>query len=298
MLSVPPDAAAHSPRDRRRPGRRRGILRGIAAGVATIVVLSAVLGTGLALGQRHLIYFPDRSDPGPAAAHVTGGRDVQFTTADGLRLNAWLVVPTAGAQDVAVLWLPGNAGNRGGRAGIAQELAGLGYTVLLVDYRGYGGNPGTPSENGLALDARAAAAYLRGQGFPADRTLYVGESIGTGVAVRLATTDPPAGIVLRSPYTSLVDVARQQFPWLPVGLILRDRFDTLSYLPAIDVPVTVLCGSADTLVPAGQSATVARHVRTLFRFTQLDGVGHNDAVWYGAFMAQQVADLARATIAT
>jgi fermentation-respiration switch protein FrsA (DUF1100 family) len=268
---------------------------------AVVVILLVVVALGVAVtaGQRHLIYFPDRSDPGPAASHAPNVEDVRLVTEDGLTLTAWLVHPasgTANAKNAAVLYLPGNGGNRLGRLDTAQVIAGLGYTVLLAEYRGYGGNPGTPSETGLARDARAAAAYLRNHGFPGSRTIYVGESIGTGVAVRLATTDPPAGVLLRSPYTSLVDVGKHQFPWLPVGLILRDRFDTLAYLPKVSAPITVLAGSADTLIPASQSATVAERAPSLFRHVVVDGAGHNDIIWYGPDLAEQVDDLASAVI--
>ena len=244
--------------------------------------------------QRSLIYFPDRADPGPVVGRTPHGEDVELTTEDGLTLTTWLVRPSGDGRDVAVLYLPGNGGNRAGRLEVAEAIADRGYTVLLLEYRGYGGNPGRPSEEGLAQDARAAVAFLRGRGFPASRTVYVGESIGTGVAVRLATTDPPAGIVLRSPFTSLVDVAKAGYPWLPAGTVMKDRFDTLSRLSQVAVPVMVLSGTADTIVPPDQSVTVADRAPSLYRHTIVDGAGHNDALWFGPYLAGQVDELATA----
>lgn len=269
--------------------RRIGML--LVAGVAIV----GVVLMGAWFGQRGLIYFPDRSDPGSAVSQFARAEDVSFTTQDGLTLSAWLVEPEQ-PREVAVLYLPGNGGNRLLRAGVAQALADEGFTVLLVDYRGYGGNPGRPSEEGLALDALAAASWLRGNGFPADRTIYLGESIGTGVAARLAASDPPAGLVLRSPYTSLPAVAEAQFGGLPIGRLVRDRFDTLSQLPGIDCPVSVLAGADDTVIPASQSEAVARQVRSLHEHVELAGVGHNDAVWFGPYLAERVGDLARAAV--
>ncbi len=104
---------------------------------------------------------------------------------------------------MAVLVAPGNAGNREGRAGLAEELSRRGLAVLLMDYRGYGGNPGSPSEDGLAADADAAAEALKELGYPAQRTIYFGESLGTGVVAALQSRHPPAGMVLRSPFTDL-----------------------------------------------------------------------------------------------
>jgi len=274
------------------PKRRKRLV----VALSIVLAVCVLFGLVVTLGQRYLIYFPDQSNPGPVAGLVAGGKDVEFTTEDGLTLHTWLVAPTAGDKHVAVLFLPGNAGNRAGRLPGATAMADLGYTVLMLEYRGYGGNPGHPSEEGLAKDARAAVAYLRGMGFAADHTLYAGESLGTGVAVRLATTDPPAGVLLRSPFTSLVDVAKNLYPWLPVAALLRDRFDTLTYLPQVTVPITVLAGSADTLVPVSQSTTVADDAPNLFQFTVLDGVGHNDGVWLGPYLAQQVDKLAAAAV--
>lgn len=254
-------------------------------------VLVATLGW---FGQRALIYLPDRTDPGPAATHFERGTDVELVTADGLTLTAWRVDPDpAMSRDLAVLYLPGNGGNRLGRVSVAQALVDEGFTVLLADYRGYGGNPGRPSEAGLVQDAVAAQAYLADAGFPPQRTLYVGESVGTGVAAHLAERVTPAGMLLRSPYTSLGAVAAHTVGGAPIGWAIRDRFDTLARMPAITCPVTVLAGSDDTIVPPAQSQQVAQAAPELFRWVELPGTGHNDAVWFGAYLAEQVAELAQ-----
>ncbi|MCA1783380.1 MAG: alpha/beta hydrolase [Dermatophilaceae bacterium] len=263
----------------------------------TTLVIAGVVGGLLGaayLGQRHLVFFPDASDPGPLAetAPDVAGQNVRLRTDDGLALAAWLLEPTGSDRGTAVLYLPGNGGNRAGRLDVGQALAAEGFTVLLVDYRGYGANPGSPSEDGLAADARAAAAYLRSVGFTPERTVYVGESIGTGVTARLAASDPPAGIVLRSPFTSLVDVGAAHYPRPAVRLILRDRFESARYLADSPVPVVVLSGDADDIVPAASSAALAAAVGTLHREVVLPGVGHNDAIWFGPFLAEQVAALA------
>ena len=265
--------------------------------IFVIAFLAIVIGILILVwfGQRSLIYYPDRSNPGSADNKIAGGKDIQITTEDYLTLDAWLVSPVENDLNIAVLYLPGNGGNRLGRLEPAEAISKLGYTVLLLDYRGYGGNPGTPSEEGLVSDARAAAHYLMTHGFPQERILYVGESIGTGVAAQLAVTDPPAGIVLRSPYTSLADVAKAQVK-VPVNLILRDKFETLKYLPDINVPITVLCGSEDTLVPASQSATVAEHVVNLHDFIEVKGRSHNDDLWFGPYLAKQIDSLAKSSI--
>lgn len=270
----------------------------VTVAVVVLLVLGVSMGVLTAL-QRHLIYVPDRSPVGPAAREHPGGQDVTLHTDDGLDLTAWLLPPTtpaAGDRRVAVLVAPGNGGNRQGRSTLFRELTDRGLTVLSLEYRGYGGNPGSPSEEGLAADARAAVALLREQGFDAAHTVYLGESLGTGVLARLATTDPPAGLVLRSPFTSLVDVAQAQFGGLPIGPLLRDRYPLLEQLRDVRVPVTVIRGDADRVIDTRLSERVARSVPMLAEEIVLPGVDHNDPPMFGPRVAQAVADMAGRTV--
>jgi len=264
-----------------------------------VVVLAIVMAlfVALVLGQRALLYFPDTSDPNASANRPVHSTDVSFVTADGLTLNTWLFQPLPGtARNIAVLFCPGNGGNRWSRADIGTDLAALGYTVLLLEYRGYGANPGKPTETGIILDAQAAVQFLHDKGFPSNRLIFAGESLGTGVAVRLATIDQPAGVLLRSPYTSMVDMAKALYPFLPANLVLKDRYETMSYLPQVTAPLMVLAGSADELVPLSQSTAVADAAPNLFRFVVVPGATHNDPIWGGEYFAQQVDTLARAAV--
>lgn len=162
----------------------------------------------------------------------------------------------------------------------------------LVDYRGYGGNPGSPTEEGLALDARAAADWLEAAGHPPDRTIYVGESLGTGVATRLAVDRPPAGLVLRSPYTNFGEVAAGQLGGAPLGWLIRDRYDTLATIPDVTSPVLVLAGEADTLIPPAQSEEVSDAAPNRAGYEVEPGAGHNDPIWFGAPLAERVREFA------
>ena len=246
--------------------------------------------------QRQLIYFPDSSPVPPAGEAIEGARDVTLHTDDGLELGAWFVpaAPGPGEADrrMAVLVAPGNGGNRAGRAELAEELRRHGLGVLLMDYRGYGGNPGSPSEDGLALDGAAAAEALDDLGYPAERTIYFGESLGGGVVAALQAQRPPAGIVLRSPFTELADVGSHHYPWLPVRLLLRDRFPVLEHLEDSEVPVTVVYGDRDSIVPTELSERVADEVPVLSERVVIEGADHNDAVMFGPQVAEAVARLA------
>jgi fermentation-respiration switch protein FrsA (DUF1100 family) len=249
--------------------------RTVLALVAVVLLVLAVLWAV----QRRLIYLP-AGDPGPAAS-VAGptAREVTVPTADGLALGAWLVGPTGTDRGVHVLFAPGNAGHRGYRAGLARRLAAEGFSVLLLDYRGFGGNPGSPSEAGLAEDVRAARRFLLERaGARPDRLLYFGESLGAAVVAGLAVTDPPAGLLLRSPFQDLASVGRLHYPVLPVRLMLRDRFDVIGAVRRVTAPTIVIYGRADRIVPPAQSEAVAAAAPGLVRTLGLPGADHNDPV--------------------
>lgn len=171
----------------------------------------------------------------------------------------------------------GNGGDRSGRAQLAVGLSRLGLSVLLFDYRGYGGNPGTPSEKGLAADARTAQAWLAAQPeVDPDRIVYFGESLGAAVAIGLAMERPPAALVLRSPFTSLADVARVHYPWLPVGRLLIDRYPSIDRIGSLAAPVMVIAGDRDDIVPESLSKELYEAAPDPKRYLLVPGTGHND----------------------
>jgi uncharacterized protein len=227
--------------------------------------------------QRRLIYFPS---PGPvpsASTYLPGGSDVVLHTEDGKRLGAWYLPAVGGKGGPGVVVFNGNGGDRAGRALLAEGLSRLGLSVLLFDYRGYGGNPGSPSENGLAADARAAQAWLAKQAeVDPDRIVYFGESLGAAVAVGLATERPPAALVLRSPFTSLADVAKVHYPWLPVGRLLVDRFPSIERIGSLSTPVMVIAGDRDDVVPESLSKKLYDAAPDPKRYLLVPGTGHND----------------------
>ena len=172
---------------------------------AAAVLVLAVLGVLLLiwLGQRTLIYFPDRHVPSPAVTGLSDVEAVQIPAADGVTLQAWFLPSRAQPSSPTVIVFNGNAGNRAYRSPLAAALRRQGLSVLLFDYRGFGDSGGSPTERGLYDDARAVRSYLAGRSdVRADRLVYFGESLGTAVAVRLAVEHPPAALILRSPFTS------------------------------------------------------------------------------------------------
>jgi uncharacterized protein len=251
--------------------------------LVVVAVLAAALGL-LWLFQRRLLYFPTPGPVPPAASVLPGAEDVTFETADGLRLAGWFVPAPPGGPAAqvgrarpAVLVCNGNGGDRSMRAPLAAALARMGLGVLLFDYRGYGGNPGHPTEEGLAADARAALGYLAARPeVDPERVIYFGESLGAAVALRLATERPPAALVLRSPFASLAEVGRRHYPVLPVSLLLRDRYDSAALAGRLDAPLLVVAGGRDQIVPASHSRRLFEAAPQPKRLVVLDGADHND----------------------
>jgi uncharacterized protein len=273
--------------------RREQFRSGVVLALVTVCLLGLAVGMLTAL-QRQLIYFPDSRAVPPAGDLIEGARDITLRTSDGLALGAWFVPPSSTSDmDMAVLVAPGNGGNRWDRLGLAAELSRRGLAVVLIDYRGYGGNPGSPSEDGLAEDAMAAALTLEELGYPAEQTIYFGESLGSGVVAALQARRTPAGMVLRSPFPELADVAAHHYRWLPVRMLLKDKFLVTEHLANSQVPVTVIYGDRDSVVPTQLSARVADQAPTLVERLVIPGANHNDEVMFGPPVADAVARLAK-----
>lgn len=238
--------------------------------VAGIVVLAWVF-------QRTLIYFPFGDVPSPRDVGFTRAEVVTFRTADGLTLQGWFIPSSGPSPTYTVLVLNGNAGNRAYRAPLAASLQQQGLQVLLFDYRGYGGSEGKPTEAGLRADAHAAHRYLvERDDVDASRLIYFGESLGTVLAIALAAESPPAGVVLRSPFPSLVEVGQTHYPFLPVRFLLQDRYAAMDDITRVTSPLLVLAGDRDRIIPLGLSRRLYAAATSTKELVVLTGADHND----------------------
>jgi fermentation-respiration switch protein FrsA (DUF1100 family) len=211
------------------------------------VVGYAVLVGGLYLFQRQLLYHPDRTRPELLGLEQLGVREAMLETEDGLSLLSWYLPPRPGRPVIA--YFHGNGGHIGYRAERLLRFARKGYGVLLAEYRGYGGNPGTPSEAGFYIDGRAALVFLDREGVSANRLVLYGESLGSGVAVALAAEHQIAAVILEAPPTSVAEVAQGHFPYVPASRMVIDRFDSLSRIGRVRAPILILHGERDRVVP-------------------------------------------------
>lgn len=217
--------------------------------LGVIVAVYVALLALLFFMQRSLLFVPNRQRPDLAEAGLAPPmRAVELVTADGLRLLAWYQPPT-GNPGALLLYLHGNAGHIGHRGDRVRPYLDAGFGVLLPEYRGYGGNPGQPSEAGFYSDARAALDFLAQQGVTDKRVVLYGESLGTGVAVQMALERECAALVLEAPYTSVAAVAQSRYWMFPVRRLVLDKFDSLSKIGRVRCPVFVMHGERDRIIP-------------------------------------------------
>jgi fermentation-respiration switch protein FrsA (DUF1100 family) len=230
--------------------------------------------------QRTILYVPNRQPPDPVKLVAAGMEPVGATTDDGLTLNAWFRAPAA-ADGLIVVLFQGNGGHHGDRLPAVLPLLRDGYGALLASYRGYGGNPGQPSEDGFYRDARAWLDALARRGIPSERVVLWGESLGSGVATKIATERRTAGVVLSAPFTSAARRGQEVFWFLPVGLLLLDRFDNRSRIASIGAPLLIVHGENDTVVPAHHGHELLALAREPKRGVFLSGADHNDLLSFG-----------------
>jgi fermentation-respiration switch protein FrsA (DUF1100 family) len=228
----------------------------------------------LALENR-LVYHPTRAVEDWQPPPSDRVQDVELTTPTHLRLHAWWC-PLEGATG-ALLYCHGNAGNLSHRGGSILALQReLGASVLIFDYPGYGRSEGKPSEAGCYAAAYAAYDWLlREPGVPAERILLYGGSLGGGVAVDLACRRGHRALLLANTFTAMPDVGRSLYPWLPVRLLMRNRFDNLSKIKLIHRPVVIAHGTADRLIPLAQAERLFAAANEPKRFYPIPGADHN-----------------------
>jgi fermentation-respiration switch protein FrsA (DUF1100 family) len=224
-----------------------------------------------------LLYFPSREIAATPASAGLAFDDVMLDTDDGERLHAWWV-PARSPAIAHVLHCHGNGGNVGDRVEQMALLAAAGLDVLAFDYRGYGRSSGRPSEQGTYRDARVARdALLRRPGVDAAGVVYLGESLGGGVALALARELPPAGLILQSAFTSVRDMARLHYPLIPPALV-PDAYPSLRLIAGLEVPLLVLHGDSDEIVPAMHGEALFDAARGPKRLEVFQGAGHNDLI--------------------
>jgi fermentation-respiration switch protein FrsA (DUF1100 family) len=250
--------------------------------VRWLIVAAIAYGGLVALAyvaQRALMYFPERLRTAPAEAGLPSAEEVMLDTADGERVIAWHVPPRGDSP--VVLYFHGNGGALRYRVARFQALTADGNGLVALSYRGYGGSSGSPSEAGLIADATAAYAFAAAR-YPAERIVLWGESLGSGVAVALAENHTVGRMVLEAPFSSAADVGARAFWFLPVRLLMKDRFHSDRRISRVTVPVLILHGARDAVVPIGLGERLFALANEPKRFVRFADGGHEDLDAFGA----------------
>ena len=249
-------------------------IRRAAGWIFTLVLAYAVFCVALGVMQKRLMYFPDPAKFVPTEWALKELRPLPVTTEDGLTITSWYA-PARKPDKFTIAFFQGNAGHLGYRNYKVRPWLDAGYGVLMIGYRGFG-NPGAPSEEGLYNDARASIDALHTKGLPDKALVLYGESMGTGVAVQMATEYEAAALILESPYTSLPDVGSDRYPLVPVRFLMRDKYDSLSKIREVHMPLLLMHGEIDQIVPVkfGKMLFAAANEPKQAEF--IPDAGHND----------------------
>jgi pimeloyl-ACP methyl ester carboxylesterase len=256
-----------------------------------LVAVYAVICAAAYFGNRFFMYLPDPTRIAPAAAGLDGVKEIEIAVADGVTLIAWY----APAKDdkPTILYFHGNAANAANRAPRIEMIRKNGFGVFYLNNRGYGGSGGRPTEKDNISDAIAVYDHLARLGIPAGKIVAYGESLGSGQAVRLAAARLVAAVVLEAPLTSTVDVARGIYFWLPLGLLISDKYDNERNIRSITVPVLVLHGEQDAVIPVEMGLRVYRAANEPKRIELFPRCTHDDLFDHGAWEKTQAFVAAR-----
>lgn len=250
---------------------------------AVVAVYATMLGL-LFVMQRDLMYPRNPARAAIAAADLPGVEETTLTTSDGETLVAWVAPPREGKP--VLLFFHGNAGNFGRPARQARfkALTADGTGLFAVNYRGYGGSTGNPTEAGIQLDARAAydAAVAR---FGEARLVGYGESLGTGVVLKLASEVALTAIILEAPYLSTAAVAQEVYPFVPIGLLMRDQFRSDRVIGQVRAPLLVLHGERDSVIPFAHGRALYDLANEPKRMVRFPGGDHEDLPVWGSLPA-------------
>jgi hypothetical protein len=263
------------------PARPQGWRRRVLTLIGVLIALYLGVLAYVYVTQRSFIYLPDTRQPdlvASGAAETFSG--VTLTAADGIATVSWYRAADAGRPTLVLF--QGNAGNIADRVFKVVPFLREGWGVLLIGYRGYGGNPGQPTEAGLYADGRAALGHLAQQGVVPGWLVLYGESLGSGIAVQMATEIRTGALVLEAPFTSLGDMAQRQFPYFPARWLVIDRFDSLAKIGSIPTPLLILHGARDAIVPVDLGRRLfdaANEPKALHVFPE---AGHVDLYDHGA----------------
>lgn len=247
------------------------------AGLAVSLYVAVVLA--VYVFQRKLQYFPSPERISPVQAGLTNVQELELVTPDGEKLIAWYA--PAAANQTTILYFHGNGAGLIDRAERMGKYQALGIGFFIAAYRSYAGSSGSPSEAALIADSRLAYDHLLKLGIDPANIVAFGESLGTAVAIQLATNVKVAALILESPFTSAVNVGALRYPFLPVSYLMKDQYLSEQYIGKVAAPVLVVHGGRDQIVPLNMGRKMFELANEPKEFVLLSEAGHNNHDQFG-----------------
>jgi alpha-beta hydrolase superfamily lysophospholipase len=229
----------------------------------------------IGISQRSLMYFPEKNVKELSEYNLGKTQETMLTTKDGVKIHAWYHLPSKDGMPM-VIYLHGNSGHLGKRELKYKELIDMGYGLVAISWRGFGKSESEPSEEGLYNDARASVAFLKELGFKTEETIIIGESLGSGLAVKMATENQFKGVFLITPYTSISDRAQEIYWYLPVSALIQDNFKNLELIDQIHAPLLIVHGTEDDIIPHSHSEQLMEKALEPKRLIIYPSKGHNN----------------------
>jgi len=226
----------------------------------SLTILYISVCTYMYIFQRNFLYHPDKNNYLRGEKLNVDIKEISVPSTDGITLKAWFYKNPR--NKYTVLFFHGNAGELGNRIYKLNELKNLNLNYLIISWRGFSGNKGNPTEQGLYSDARSALEWLEKNNISKNKIILYGESLGTGVAVEVSQNQKFAGIILESPYTSIVDAAKIYYPYLPVDLILKDKYLSLKKIKNVNSPILIMHGEVDRIIPVAMGKKLFDEIKS------------------------------------
>ncbi len=238
------------------------------------VIIYASMNAYLYFYQRSILYLPVKEMAGPKNYGIYNAELINLKTSDNVNIIGWYISPKH--NQPVMLYLHGNAGNLGDRVEKLQAYLNQGFGMLAVSWRGYGGSEGSPTEDGLYNDARSAIKYLTDSGIGLKDIFFYGESLGSGVAVQMATEFSARALVLEAPYTSISNKAADLYPYIPVRALLKDHFSSIDKIGSVHIPVLIFHGYLDKVMPISHGRRMLEAANEPKEARFFEQVGHTD----------------------
>ncbi|AIF81035.1 hypothetical protein I862_02360 [endosymbiont of Acanthamoeba sp. UWC8] len=241
--------------------------------IACMVLYLGVMGY-IYLNQRTLLYHPEQEMIGLESYNMPGTEEIFLTTKDGVKIQAWYKKPDTGKE--MVIFYHGNSGHIPQRIDKLKELNAMGYGFIIPAWRGFGKSEGFPTEKGILNDAEATIEFIKKEGYDLKKVIVIGESLGTGVATQMAAKHEFKGLLLITPYTTIQDRASEIYFYIPVKYLLKDNFDTINNISKVKVPVIIIHGDNDEIIPHTHSLKIIEKVNEPKKLIIYPGINHTN----------------------